>query len=66
MADDKDMRRRRRLSELAGGVFYSSDSPYGHDNPALGLDSEKPPPDEFNHFNSFKMEPTSNGNTSHN
>ncbi|XP_028157097.1 sodium-coupled monocarboxylate transporter 1 [Ostrinia nubilalis] len=65
MSDDKDTRRRRRLSELAGGVFYS-DAPTltrGLDNPALGLDSEKPPPDEY-HFNSFKLEPTSNGHTS--
>ncbi|KAL0893887.1 hypothetical protein ABMA27_013990 [Loxostege sticticalis] len=67
MADDKDTRRRRRLSELAGGVFYSDGHAItcGHDNPALGLDSEKPPPDEY-HFNTFKMEPTSNGHSSHN
>lgn len=67
MANDKDTRRRRRLSELAGGVFYS-DSPtvcYSHDNPALGLDPEKPPPDELNRCNSFKLEPTTNGDTAH-
>ncbi|XP_028041678.1 sodium-coupled monocarboxylate transporter 2 [Bombyx mandarina] len=46
MGDDKDTRRRRRLSELAGGVFYS-DAPtltHGHENYALDL--ENPSPDE--------------------
>ncbi|XP_052737440.1 sodium-coupled monocarboxylate transporter 1 [Bicyclus anynana] len=63
MADDKDTRRRRRLSELAGGVFYS-DTPTltrGHDNLALGLDSEKPPPQEYKRT-SFKFEPPVNCN----
>ncbi|XP_041977168.1 sodium-coupled monocarboxylate transporter 1 [Aricia agestis] len=48
MSDDKDTRRRRRLSEMAGGVFYSDAPPLtrGHDNLALGLDSEKPPPQD--------------------
>ncbi|CAH2073981.1 unnamed protein product, partial [Iphiclides podalirius] len=59
VADDKDTRRRRRLSELAGGVFYS-DTPLtrGCDNPALALDPEKPPPDDCTHH-SFTLEPTS-------
>ncbi|XP_068630077.1 sodium-coupled monocarboxylate transporter 1 [Battus philenor] len=50
VSDDKDTRRRRRLSELAGGVFYS-DTPLTHglDNPALGLDSEKPQPNDCTH-----------------
>ncbi|XP_075969576.1 sodium-coupled monocarboxylate transporter 1-like [Anticarsia gemmatalis] len=61
MADDKDTRRRRRLSELAGGVFYS-DAPTltrGYDNFALGLDPEKPPPDSRHKSNSIKLESTS-------
>lgn len=55
VADDKDARRRRRLSEMAGGVFYSDSTTLtrGHDNLALGLDSEKPPPDECNQHTSF-------------
>ncbi|KPJ15084.1 Sodium-coupled monocarboxylate transporter 2 [Papilio machaon] len=58
VADDKDTRRRRRLSELAGGVFYS-DTPLtrGLDNPALGLDPEKPPPDDCVHH-TFTLDPT--------
>ncbi|RVE52689.1 hypothetical protein evm_002562 [Chilo suppressalis] len=65
-ADDKDTRRRRRLSEMAGGVFYSDlaqSLDYHHDNPALRL-SEKPPPDESNHNTNLKPESTSNGDTS--
>ncbi|XP_037974048.2 sodium-coupled monocarboxylate transporter 1 isoform X1 [Plutella xylostella] len=51
VADDKDTRRRRRLSELAGGVFYSDGIGLtrGHDNLAMGMDSEKPP--DENHHN---------------
>ncbi|XP_047527863.1 sodium-coupled monocarboxylate transporter 1 [Vanessa atalanta] len=63
LADDKDTRRRRRLSELAGGVFYS-DAPTltrGHDNLALGLDSEKPPPEEAKR-RSFKLDAPLNPN----
>ncbi|CAH0406503.1 unnamed protein product [Chilo suppressalis] len=65
-ADDKDTRRRRRLSEMAGGVFYSDlaqSLDYHHDNPALRL-SEKPRPDESNHNTNLKPESTSNGDTS--
>ncbi|CAH2259272.1 sodium-coupled monocarboxylate transporter 1 [Pararge aegeria] len=64
MADDKDTRRRRRLSELAGGVFYSDGSVLtrGHDNLALGLDSEKPPPQDSKRT-SFKIDPQLNPNT---
>uniref|UniRef100_A0A2H1VGN3 SFRICE_027227 n=1 Tax=Spodoptera frugiperda TaxID=7108 RepID=A0A2H1VGN3_SPOFR len=61
VADDKDTRRRRRLSEMAGGVFYS-DAPTltrGYDNFALGLDPEKPPPDDRPKSNSIKFDPTS-------
>lgn len=61
VADDKDTRRRRRLSEMAGGVFYS-DTPtltQGYDNFAIGLDPEKPLPDDHNRSNSIKFEPTS-------
>ncbi|KAF9418433.1 hypothetical protein HW555_004721 [Spodoptera exigua] len=61
VADDKDTRRRRRLSEMAGGVFYS-DTPTltrGYDNFALGLDPEKPPPDDRIKSNSIKFDPTS-------
>lgn len=47
--DDKDTRRRRRLSEMAGGVFYSDTGiTCGHENLALGLESEKPQPEERN------------------
>ncbi|XP_037303246.1 sodium-coupled monocarboxylate transporter 2 [Manduca sexta] len=49
VADDKDTRRRRRLSELAGGVFYS-DAPIlssGHEN--LGLELEQPSSDDAQH-----------------
>ncbi|XP_045785159.1 sodium-coupled monocarboxylate transporter 1 [Maniola jurtina] len=65
MADDKDTRRRRRLSELAGGVFYSDGHTLtrGHDNHALGLDSEKPPPQEYKRT-SFKLDPPLSPNTS--
>ncbi|CAG4981070.1 unnamed protein product [Parnassius apollo] len=51
VANDKDTRRRRRLSELAGGVFYS-DTPLtqGFDNPALGLEPEKSLPDDCTTF----------------
>ncbi|CAG9585478.1 unnamed protein product [Danaus chrysippus] len=64
LSDDKDTRRRRRLSELAGGVFYS-DAPTltrGHDNLALGLDSEKPPPQEPKRT-SFKFDAPLNPNS---
>lgn len=45
--DDKDTRRRRRLSEMAGGVFYSDTGiTCGHENLALGLESEKTQPEE--------------------
>lgn len=60
MADDKDTRRRRRLSELAGGVFYSDAQilTQGHDN--LALDTEKAHGDEYNnHRTSFKLEKSS-------
>ncbi|CAH0720819.1 unnamed protein product, partial [Brenthis ino] len=63
LADDKDTRRRRRLSELAGGVFYS-DAPTltrGHDNHALGLDTEKPLPQEYKRT-SFKLDHPLNPN----
>lgn len=54
VADDKDTRRRRRLSEMAGGVFYSDTGIIrGHENLALGLDSEKPPPGECSLHTSF-------------
>ncbi|GBP30472.1 Sodium-coupled monocarboxylate transporter 1 [Eumeta japonica] len=51
IADDKDVRRRRRLSELAGGVFYSDHTPIVtpdrdlavHGKLPLGVDQEKPP-----------------------
>ncbi|KAJ8722725.1 hypothetical protein PYW07_003905 [Mythimna separata] len=61
VADDKDTRRRRRLSEMAGGVFYSDAPPLtrGYDNFALGLDPEKPPPDDHNRSNSIKFDPNS-------
>ncbi|XP_072944315.1 sodium-coupled monocarboxylate transporter 1 isoform X2 [Epargyreus clarus] len=65
LADDKDTRRRRRLSELAGGVFYS-DAPTltrGHDNLAHCLDPEKSP-DDYNQHTSFKLEPTYSPQTS--
>lgn len=54
--DDKDTRRRRKLSEMAGGVFYS-DAPTltrGYDNFALGLDIEKPLPDNLPNANCNK------------
>ncbi|PZC84413.1 hypothetical protein B5X24_HaOG204987 [Helicoverpa armigera] len=66
VADDKDTRRRRRLSEMAGGVFYS-DAPTltrGYDNFALGLDPEKPPPNDHNRSNSIKFEPNSENHLS--
>lgn len=68
MADDKDTRRRRRLSELAGGVFYSDESNLtrGFDNPSLGLDPEKPPPDDYNtNMLCIKLEPTAINHNSH-
>ncbi|XP_045519101.1 sodium-coupled monocarboxylate transporter 2 isoform X1 [Pieris brassicae] len=54
IADDKDTRRRRRLSELAGGVFYSDAQilTQGHDN--LALDTEKSR--DHNHRTSFKLD----------
>ncbi|CAB3242170.1 unnamed protein product [Arctia plantaginis] len=58
VADDKDTRRRRRLSELAGGVFYS-DAPTltrGYDNFALGFDIEKPLPDNPPNADCIKFE----------
>ncbi|CAG4909990.1 unnamed protein product [Colias eurytheme] len=61
IADDKDTRRRRRLSELAGGVFYSDAEnnilTQGHDN--LALDAEKAHGDDYNHRTSFKLDTTS-------
>ncbi|XP_053625246.1 sodium-coupled monocarboxylate transporter 1 isoform X2 [Plodia interpunctella] len=57
VSDDKDTRRRRRLSELAGGVFYSDGLglTQGLDNPALGLDNEKSTLDDQKHISSFKL-----------
>ncbi|XP_061712290.1 sodium-coupled monocarboxylate transporter 1-like [Cydia pomonella] len=50
MADDKDTRRRRRLSELAGGVFYSDAGlVYGHDNLALAHATKEPEDYNPNH-----------------
>ncbi|XP_063378099.1 sodium-coupled monocarboxylate transporter 1-like [Cydia fagiglandana] len=50
MADDKDTRRRRRLSELAGGVFYSDAGlAYGHDNLALAHAAKEPEDYNPNH-----------------
>ncbi|CAK1552056.1 unnamed protein product [Leptosia nina] len=55
IADDKDTRRRRRLSELAGGVFYSDAQilTQGHDN--LALDTDKHHSGDY-HRTSFKLE----------
>ncbi|XP_059054331.1 sodium-coupled monocarboxylate transporter 1 [Achroia grisella] len=54
LTDNKDTRRRRRLSEMAGGVFYSDAITLtgGHHNPAL--DSEKST--EENQLSTFKLE----------
>ncbi|XP_050664342.1 sodium-coupled monocarboxylate transporter 1-like [Leptidea sinapis] len=59
IADDKDTRRRRRLSELAGGVFYSDAQAltHGHDNPALDNDAKEP--GDHSRRTSFKLEPLS-------
>ncbi|VVD03053.1 unnamed protein product [Leptidea sinapis] len=59
IADDKDTRRRRRLSELAGGVFYSDAQAltHGHDNPALDNDAKEP--GDQSRRTSFKLEPLS-------
>ncbi|XP_026757920.2 sodium-coupled monocarboxylate transporter 1-like [Galleria mellonella] len=54
LTDNKDTRRRRRLSEMAGGVFYSDafNLTCGHNN--LALDSEKPI--EESQLSTFKLE----------
>ncbi|XP_073943999.1 sodium-coupled monocarboxylate transporter 1 [Choristoneura fumiferana] len=53
ITDNKDTRRRRRLSEMAGGVFYSDAGTltYGHDNLALGSDIDKHTYDDYNPHN---------------
>ncbi|KAM3963394.1 sodium-coupled monocarboxylate transporter 1 [Aphomia sociella] len=63
VTDNKDTRRRRRLSEMAGGVFYSDSFTltYGQDNHAL--DAEKPL-EAHNQMSSFKLEPTSHNTIS--
>ncbi|KAJ0180519.1 hypothetical protein K1T71_003923 [Dendrolimus kikuchii] len=55
LSDNKDARRRRRLSEIAGGVFYSEPHlTHGYDN--YGMETENSLPEEKH---SIKLEPTS-------
>lgn len=52
--DDKDTRRRRRLSELAGGIFYS-ETPVTHAHDNLAMEAEGLPGEK----QSSKLEPIS-------